>query len=58
MEMKRKYERPFVVGRVTMQLEKVIAGSVISGSSKVETVGQEVESKDFTGDPTLNHEWN
>lgn len=58
MEMKRKYERPFVVGRVTMQLEKVIAGSVISGSSKVETVGQEVESKDFTNDGTLNHEWN
>lgn len=56
--MKRKYERPFVVGRVAMQLEKVIAGSVINNSSKVETVGQEVEDKDFTGDPTLNHEWN
>lgn len=56
--MKRKYERPFVVGRVTMQLEKVIADSVINGSSKVETVGQEVKDFDFTNDGTLNHEWN
>ena len=41
-----------------MQLEKVIAASVINGSSKVETVGQEVKDFDFTNDGTLNHEWN
>jgi len=60
MEQKKKcgYEMPTVIKYVKLELEGSIAGadSVIAGTS-VKTVGQTVETIDYTKESSFNFTW-
>ena len=51
------YSSPCILQEVKMELESdILAGSVVSKSTKIETAGQQVETRDFS-DVGFNSTW-
>lgn len=54
----KNYVSPTVLRRVSVQLESpILAGSVVDKIEKIETTGQQVETKDFSDYSSFTHDW-
>ena len=57
MNRRIAYITPAVIKRVSVELESpVLAGSVVTKDSQIQTTGQEVETHDFSGS-SFNQVW-
>lgn len=57
MKQRNKYIAPAVLRRVLIEMESdLLAGSTVTPQSKIETVGQKIETKDFS-QTGFNSDW-
>ncbi|MBO4340652.1 MAG: hypothetical protein J5835_04405 [Bacteroidales bacterium] len=55
--MKRIYSTPSIKKKLTLSLERgILAGSVVTKDTTIETAGHKVEERDFSA-AEFNHTW-